>query len=288
MSMRNVKKLHGVLARQSRGRIYTIALGLEGLIGWLDYVTGPFVSFSAYYLLPIALVAWYGSNLTAYSLALLSGVLRATVISQLPQQHAFPLMAYNTLLLGMLFLFVAALVCRLRQTMHRLDELSARDDLTKVSNRRQFLEVCAIEIENAQRQKAPLTLAFLDLDNFKALNDTLGHQRGDELLVATADSIRQALRTGDHVGRLGGDEFAILLPRTDRDQAEQVLARIHEKIGAAFAPFQSAPPGVSASIGAVVYAGTQRLNTGELLAKADAQMYAVKAAAKSGSRIAAA
>ena len=286
--MRILKKLHCILARQNKRRIYAIALSLEGLVGWLDYLTGPFVSFSAYYLLPVALVAWYGSNLTAYAVALLSGVLRASVISQWPQYHAVPLMAYNTLLLGTLFLFVAVLVCRLRQTMHRLDELSARDDLTKVANRRQFLEACAVEIENAQRQKTPLTLVFLDLDNFKALNDTLGHQRGDELLVATADSIRQALRAGDHVGRLGGDEFGVLLPRTDRDQAEQVLARIHEKIGAAFAPSQATPAGVSASIGAVVYDGTQRLGAGELLAKADAQMYAVKAAAKSGSRIAAA
>ena len=286
--MHILKTLHRVLARQRKGPIYAIALSLEGVVGWMDYLTGPFVSFSAYYLLPIVLVAWYGSNLASYSFALLSGVLRASVISQWPEHHVIPLMAYNTLLLGALFLLVAVLVCRLRQAMHRLDELSTRDDLTKVANRRQFLAACTVEIETAQRQKTPLTLAFLDPDNFKALNDTLGHQRGDELLVATADSIRQALRTGDHVGRLGGDEFAILLPRTYRDQAEQVLARIHEKIGAAFAPFRSTPAGVSASIGAVVYHGTQRLNTGELLAKADAQMYAVKAAAKSGSRIAAA
>lgn len=145
-----------------------------------------------------------------------------------------------------------------------------------------------IEIENAQRQKIPFTLAFLDLDNFKSLNDSLGHQRGDELLISTVHSIRQALRMGDSVGRLGGDEFGILLPRTNREQAEQVLARIHEKINVAFVPFQSTSATISASIGAVVYDGQQHLNIEELLAKADAQMYAVKTSTKSGSRIAAA
>lgn len=80
---------------------------------------------------------------------------------------------------------------------------------------------------------------------------------------------------GDAVGRLGGDEVGILLPRTDREQAEQVLARIHEKVSAAFVPFQSTSATISASVGAVVYDGQRHLNIEELLAKADTQMYTV-------------
>jgi diguanylate cyclase (GGDEF)-like protein len=107
----------------------------------------------------------------------------------------------------------------------RLKEMAATDALTGVANRRHFLDRLVAEIARCLRAVRPLSVALLDLDGFKAINDAHGHAVGDEVLARVAQAILRRVRASDLVGRYGGDEFVLLLPETSRPRAERVLQR---------------------------------------------------------------
>ena len=120
-----------------------------------------------------------------------------------------------------LFLVFVEVVAALRHALDREKESARTDPLTGVSNRRHFIELTAAALAFARRYRRPMTIAYLDLDNFKQINDRLGHQAGDEVLRAVARTVRNRLRATDVVGRLGGDEFAVCLPETGAEAAAQ-------------------------------------------------------------------
>jgi diguanylate cyclase (GGDEF)-like protein/PAS domain S-box-containing protein len=108
----------------------------------------------------------------------------------------------------------------------QLEELAYADPLTKLANRRYLERVLDGELSRARRFRSPLSLAILDLDRFKFVNDTWGHPVGDRVLVAVARSILHSVRRYDHVARMGGEEFAVLLPGTTLPEAADVIRRI--------------------------------------------------------------
>lgn len=112
----------------------------------------------------------------------------------------------------------------------RLKLLGLTDALTGVQNRRYFDHRCLIEISQARRHKHPLACMFLDVDKFKSINDTYGHQTGDEVLMSVANFIQSQLRVGDTIARYGGEEFVVLLPQTDMYHASQIAERIRSCI----------------------------------------------------------
>lgn len=112
----------------------------------------------------------------------------------------------------------------------RLKLLGLTDALTGVQNRRYFDHRCLIEISQARRHKQPLACMFLDIDRFKGINDTYGHQAGDKVLMGVANSIQSHLRAGDTMARYGGEEFVALLPQTDMRHACQIAERIRDCI----------------------------------------------------------
>ena len=132
----------------------------------------------------------------------------------------------------LLALFVAVnyvqqhLLMRLRRKWMELEKQSTRDGLTQAFNRETFEEIMDEEMSRSKRYQFPLSLCIIDLDNFKVLNDTYGHPRGDRLLIDFADRIQKAIRSADCLARYGGDEFCVLLPHTDLAKAEKFLARI--------------------------------------------------------------
>ncbi|MBI5438152.1 MAG: sensor domain-containing diguanylate cyclase [Nitrosomonadales bacterium] len=111
-------------------------------------------------------------------------------------------------------------------SQERLKLLGLTDALTGVQNRRYFDHRCLIEIGHARRHDYPLACMFLDIDKFKRINDTYGHQAGDEVLMRVASFIQTHLRVGDTIARYGGEEFVVLLPQTDMHHASQIAERI--------------------------------------------------------------
>ncbi|MFN0302367.1 MAG: diguanylate cyclase [Burkholderiales bacterium] len=137
--------------------------------------------------------------------------------------------AFATALLAGLFgvMNVRAIMHRVRM-IGNLDALSRTDQLTGVANRRRFDEECPLALERARRTERHLSVAMLDLDNFKSFNDTNGHMAGDRLLAATAGSFASRLREGDIIARYGGEEFAIILHGCSADAAREIVDRVRE------------------------------------------------------------
>ncbi len=109
----------------------------------------------------------------------------------------------------------------------QLKDLAATDSLTGLANRRCFFERFAIELARSRRKDRPVTVVLLDLNGFKAVNDAHGHAKGDEVLIWVGEAITKAIRTYDLAARFGGDEFILMLPETTKEQAAQVLNRLH-------------------------------------------------------------
>lgn len=112
--------------------------------------------------------------------------------------------------------------------IYNLKRLAGLDDLTSIANRRTFNDSLQRAIARCERSGQSLALIMIDLDDLKSINDRFGHRAGDEALCQTAEACQEAVRTGDLVARLGGDEFAILLPDTNRRNAEVVARRLRE------------------------------------------------------------
>jgi diguanylate cyclase (GGDEF)-like protein len=178
--------------------------------------------------------------------------------------------------LSMLLWEIHRLYRELKRAHARLQEFSIRDGLTGVYNRRFFDERYAREIERAKRTGRALSVLMVDVDHFKLFNDTQGHQRGDECLIAVAAAVaRQARRPGDFVARYGGEEFVIVLPDTDRAGAATVSERVRDAV-AALRIATSAPSGiVTLSVGASTIEHSPP-TTDALLRAADTALYMAK------------
>ncbi len=116
----------------------------------------------------------------------------------------------------------------LKESNQALLELSNTDPLTRLNNRRCLMESLEKEFKRSERSKSPLSLIMLDIDHFKKVNDSYGHQEGDAVLVAVADMLRRHLREYDMAARFGGEEFALVLPDTELVRAVQVAERLRE------------------------------------------------------------
>jgi diguanylate cyclase (GGDEF)-like protein len=170
--------------------------------------------------------------------------------------------------------------------LQRAEAQSVTDDLTGLSNSRYLNRALRHETKRASRNGRPLSLLFLDLDGFKQVNDTHGHQAGSRTLAEAAGVIRGCARETDIVARFGGDEFSLILPDTGQEGAVSVAARIRERLSAArFLTSDGLSIRLTASIGVATLpdvAGSAE----ELLRAADTAMYKVKASGKDGIHIA--
>lgn len=171
-------------------------------------------------------------SVTALNLGALFGVIYLT----LPLSSKGKMDPLQTVILVILGLFLAAnyiqhvVMMRLRAKWAEIEEQSSHDGLTKAFNREAFDDILEEEMSRARRYKYPLSLCIIDLDNFKAYNDTYGHPKGDRLLIDFADRVQKAIRSADCLARYGGDEFCVLLPHTDLVSAEKFLSRILPEI----------------------------------------------------------
>ncbi len=186
------------------------------------------------------------------------------------QPDAFTEADLNLLTVVARYLSGAIEVARLHE---KLKELAATDALTGLANRREFLDRLAAEIARAHRSGGTLSIALLDLDGLKAINDTHGHSVGDGALLAVARTLR-GLRASDLAARFGGDEFTLLLPDTGMEQAEEILSRIGVT-GIAVSDAHGGHALLRFSWGIAVYP-SDGADADSLLGVADSRLYAMK------------
>ena len=186
----------------------------------------------------------------------------------------------NLLVMAVAFAVVGWLGASQRRWLQRERAISRTDDLTGLLNGRGFYEAAAVELARSSRYRHTLTIAYVDLDDFKIVNDQFGHARGDAVLVAIAHAVRQACRSTDLVARLGGDEFVILFPETGREAAEAALVKLRSRVREASRDQRSE---LTASVGSVSFAEPPA-EVEVLVHEADRAMYAAKGVGKNALR----
>ena len=264
------------LETRSQLLIFSFSLMLCLLIGSLDYFVQTDIALSIFYLAPIALAAWYINLKAGFSVAALSTIFwfQADIVAK---TYPSPLLAYwNAAVRLGFFVIVTYLLAAQKKAYEREKHWARTDGLTGLLNHRFFLETLQAECGRAHRYGYPLTLAYLDLDDFKQVNDRLGHSEGDRVLQAIAQQIITSLRTSDVVARLGGDEFALLLPQIEHAQAQVALSRLHEELNQLSLSQSWA---VGFSIGALTAVALPQ-SAESLIQQADQLMYTVKQSGK--------
>ncbi len=253
--------------------IWTISLILVFLIGVIDYESGYEYSFSIFYLIPVIWATWNAGRWGGILISIFSTItwVEADLLARHVYSQSF-IPYWNGLVRFGVFITVALLLSELRKSLDRERTIARTDHLTKSANLRSFYEAVDSEKIRARRYNRLFTLAYLDLDNFKIVNDQLGHRTGDLLLQKAAATMMEQVRQTDIVGRLGGDEFAILLPETNLESARDVLKRLREKI---LQTMQENNWKVTLSMGSVTYRNVPD-SVDEILRQADDLMYLVK------------
>ena len=163
---------------------------------------------------------------------------------------------------------------KVEERTRELEELSMRDMLTGIYNQRAFFDFLRRELANAERYRETMVLCYFDLNGFKAINDEKGHQEGDDVLITTGRLIKESIRDGDLACRYGGDEFAIILPRTNLEEADNLVKRLIKNFRV------PEMQGVSFSMGIASVGPDEFIDYESLLSAADHEMYKAKAKTK--------
>ena len=242
------------------------------LIAWLDFITGPHLSCSIFYLIPVAACAWWGGFPHGILLAL-AGSIGWHLVDWLENPLIPEIIGvWNGIARFATLALTSSLISRLHTGMLRERQFARTDSLTGAANARTFYETAATEAERAGRAGRPLTVAYLDLDNFKQLNDRMGHATGDAALIHVVQVSRVNLRSSDLVARLGGDEFALLLPEMEANGALGLLGRVQELL--ADEMIRKGWP-VTVSIGAITFI-RPTWDVDLMVQRVDALMYQAK------------
>lgn len=229
-------KLYKLFEALEKGKpVFWMSVGLIGvaLLGAVDALTGNEITFSLFYLIPIVLVTWAVNQNAGLLMSVVSAltIFGAELVAS--QVYSPPLIyALNTVIRTIFYAFVTFLVAALHKAQ-REERLAARTDfVTGAVNARYFNELLHMEVERIRRYPHPITVVFIDVDNFKLVNDLFGHKMGDEVLRCIAGELKSQLRSTDFIARLGGDEFALLLPSARQTDAEVVIAKVHAHLRA--------------------------------------------------------
>ena len=265
-------KMNSALERQTRFFWVTIGIGLLCLVGIVDYWTGFEVSLSLFYLIPIALVTWYTTARLGVIFAISGAIIWLTADISSGAVHSYPFIyLWNSAIrLGFFVLTVASL--KLIKTLEQEKNIARIDYVTGLPNTRYFHDLAQREINRSFRSRNPFTTAYIDLDNFKTVNDSLGHVVGDRVLHAVADCMQRHLRSTDIVARIGGDEFAIFLPEIGSSLAKAVISKMHSKL---LEDMQNNNWPVTFSIGVLTFTRAP-VSVNEALNLVDQMMYSVK------------
>lgn len=264
--------LIGRISRWPHSLILALSLLLVILIAMVDFYTSEDISVYVFYSLPIFLAAWF-AGLNAGIATAGAGSIAWLAVDLMDNTIPDRLLLYGNAFVRLIFFIAISLMLTvLRQTLDREIALAHQDFLTGLANRRNFFSAASLELERVRRYKHPFTVAFIDLDNFKSINDRLGHATGDALLTVVGNALRNNTRVTDLTARIGGDEFVILLPETGYEAAQTAVRKLQDELCAAM---KSNDWDVTFSIGMCTYE-TPPASVDEMIGRPDRLMYAAK------------
>jgi diguanylate cyclase (GGDEF)-like protein len=277
-----INRIMQYFSKLEKRKLIIIAYALIGLLGIIDYLTVPELALSIFYLLPIMLVAWLVNRRAAVYISIVGALvwLLADLLSRawyiLPPAPWIPY--WNAVVRLGFFVIITYILSALKQSTDRETERARTDYLTGLANLRHFYELAGDELSRARRFKRPLTIAYLDIDNFKLVNDGSGHVAGDLLLRKIAETIRSSIRIIDRLARVGGDEFVVLFPETGPDSVNSVIERIQKGLRSVAQENQWP---ITFSMGVLTCVKTPD-SVETMVGLADRLMYSVKATGKDG------
>ena len=265
-------------------------------IGWADYAPGPDFGVSLFYLVPILAGAWWSGRGSTVVVCLAASATWFAADFMHRQVGHLIVSVWNGTTRLAIFVLVGMVVSLLRHERRQLAEVNAdlkvllerseslarTDELTGLANTRAFVEALGVELERRKRDGQPICIAYLDLDNFKRINDLHGHLTGDQVLREIGAKLRSRLRSADLPARLGGDEFAVLLWDADRSAAAEVGERLVRDINEVGARFPDARLGLSVGL---AYFDEPPGDAEAILRAADEVMYEAKRRGKGQVRI---
>ncbi|WP_372677404.1 GGDEF domain-containing protein [Desulfosarcina sp.] len=272
-----ISRIDAFFKERTSLQVTTACLLLVLVLAALDHATGYELSFSIFYLLPIAFTTWYARMVHGVLLSIVSAsvwlIVDITAGNQYSQSF-IPL--WNAGVRFLFFVVTAWLLTTVRDQLEKERSMARLDGLTGVMNGFAFTESAQTVLRIADRFDRPTAIGYIDLDNFKRVNDTLGHAEGDKVLKTVASVLSTCVRKADLVGRLGGDEFVVLLPETTYSGAATVFGNMRESL-LKKAGEKGWPIGLS--IGVAVFL-TAPSNLNEAIRLADTLMYRVKKSGK--------
>lgn len=243
------------------------------LIGVIRFLTGPEFALSLFYILPIGLATWYAGKWVGIMVSLASAVSWLVAdLNMLPAFSSAFIPYLNETFRLTVFLTITVILTKLKRVMDAHKALGRTDPLTAIHNRRAFYDLAEMELNKARRYQKPLSVLYVDIDNFKQINDRLGHHIGDALLCSAAKMIKSNIRAVDIIGRFGGDEFVILLAETGPESVARVARKLRDKL---LHLMQNENWPVTFSIGAVTFENPPE-SVEQLVIAADRQMYNAK------------
>ena len=259
-----------------------VALVLVVVVAVFDYLSGYYVSFSLFYLLPVLFVS--------LSLGMSEGLLAALLCACVwfyneylvqPEELSIGVLMWNTGIRLGFFSITAWLSSGLARALEHERDNARTDMLTGLANLQGFLEHSSDKLEECNNRELSVSLAYIDCDNFKIINDTLGHTAGNHLLALVGQTVREHCKSTDVPARMGGDEFVILMPDTNAQEAETCLRRLQSVL---LDLMKTNKWPVTFSIGLITYKcpyrSLEQMVLEQLIQEGDALMYQVKTQGK--------
>jgi diguanylate cyclase (GGDEF)-like protein len=249
---------------------------LLALIGLVDYITGVEISLSIFYLAPILFITWKMGRKAGILMSVFGAIIWFISDNVTTHYSHFLITYWNTLVRLGFFLITSFMLSKFKGELEKEKELGRIDAQTGVSNSRSFYEIASTEIERSKRHRHILSVAYIDLDDFKSINDSTGHSTGDQLLHQVAFIMKQSLRRIDVTARVGGDEFVVLMPETRQETAKIVIERLQNNL---LESMRSNGWPVTFSIGVVTFTAPPK-SVNDLVKEADNLMYRAKEGGK--------
>jgi diguanylate cyclase (GGDEF)-like protein len=271
-----MKTLH-FISGWPKNAVIGVSATLVLIIGLVRLLTGHELALSVFFLIPVCLAGWGAGCAWGVIISFFSVLFWLFADLSMQERFSNPYIPYiNEFFRLIMFVFVSHIMASMREMAEQQKKTARTDFLTGIPNRLSFIEYAGLEINKARRNSRPISMIFLDVDNFKTVNDTWGHHEGDLLLINVVTTITNSIRITDFAARFGGDEFGILLWRSRTSDALLVAEKIKEQL-LNLTKRKSWP--VTFSLGLVTYEDAPG-SVEELVKEADRLMYQAKQGGK--------